>query len=75
MNSAYKINQQRMIIRTLMGEKSGTSQRDMFIRSGSAINDAGLYSPFTVKKSNYISDELLRSINSMQSCLKKHGYI
>lgn len=75
MNSTYKINQQRMIIRTLMGEKSGNCQRDMFIRSGSMINDAGLYSPFTVKKSKYISDELLRSINSMQSCLKKHGDI
>ena len=74
-NSAYQINQQQMVIRTLMGKKSGNSQRDMFIRSGNMINDAGLYSPFSVRKSNYISDTLLRFINSDISGLKQHGNV
>lgn len=37
------------------------------------MNDAGLYSPFTVKKSTYISDTLLLLINRDMSKVKKHG--
>lgn len=74
-NSAYQINQQQMVIRTLMEKKSGNSQRDMFIRSGNLINDAGLYFPFSVRKRNYISDTLLRFINSDISGLKQHGNV
>ena len=72
-NEEYRINQQRTAVRILLGQKTDRSQRDMFIKSQSGMNDAGLYSPFTVKKSTYISDTLLLLINRDMSKVKKHG--
>lgn len=70
----YYIKQQQAVINNFIKQKkSGSTQKDMFIRSGNMINEAGLYSPFSVRKNNCISDTLLRFINNNISGLKRHG--
>lgn len=60
LHSAYRLGRQQMAVNTFMRQQTTvTGSIDMFIRSGSTVNDAGVYSPFSKEKDSYISDLLL----------------
>lgn len=74
LNSAYRLGRQQMTVNTLMRQQTTVKGSiDMFIRSSSTVNDSGLYSPFSNKKSSSISDLLLLVINNDSSKVRKHG--
>ncbi len=75
LNQAYQIKQQQYTINTLLQKKTTTQNTtvDLFVRSGSVVDDVGLYSPFTMRKQSYISDVLMLLINNDSSKVRKHG--
>ena len=73
-NGNYRMNHQQSGVESLLEQKKFVNRQiDMFIKSGNAINDIGLYSPFKMRKSNYISDTLLLHINNNMSGVIKTG--
>lgn len=74
LHSAYRLGGQKMVVNTLMRQQTTVKGSiDMFIRGGSTVNDAGVYSPFSNKENSYISDLLLLLINNDSSKVRKHG--
>lgn len=74
LHSTYKLEQRQMAVNTLMRQQTTVKGSiDMFIRSGSTGNDAGVYSPFSKEKNIYISDLLLLVINNDSTKVRKHG--
>lgn len=74
LHSTYKLEQRQMAVNTLMQQQTTVKGSiDMFIRSGSTGNDAGVYSPFSKEKNIYISDLLLLVINNDSTKVRKHG--
>lgn len=74
LHSTYKLEQRQMAVNTLMRQQTTVKGSiDMFIRSGSTGNDAGVYSPFSKEKNTYISDLLLLVINNDSTKVRKHG--
>lgn len=74
LNSVYRLGQQKMAVNTFMRPQlTVKGSIDMFIRSGSTVNDAGVYSPFSKEKDSYISDLLLLVVNNDSSKVRKHG--
>lgn len=53
LHSAYQLGRQQMAVNTLMRQQTTVKGSiDMFIRSGSTGNDAGVYSPFSKEKTH-----------------------
>lgn len=53
LHSTYKLEQRQMAVNTLMRQQTTVKGSiDMFIRSGSTGNDAGVYSPFSKEKTH-----------------------